>query len=95
MLLLRHYCVYLHFIQSVTVKLTAMSAAKRPKSDARTFEKLYTADVFWFVCRNDKQYQYVHLYSTICCENVACRTSSISGTARVKKVGEQNDVTTL
>ena len=38
-LLLRRYCVYLRFNQSVTPKLIAMSAAKRSKSDARPFEE--------------------------------------------------------
>ena len=53
-LFLHHYCAYLSFIQLLTLKLTAMSAVKRSKSDAGQFEESWTADVIWFICRNDK-----------------------------------------
>ena len=47
-----------------------MSAAKRSRSNARQFQESLTAEVFWFVGRNDR------VVCTLCSENVACRTSS-------------------
>ena len=54
----------------LTLMLTAMSAAKRSKSDVRQFQESWTTD-FGFVCRNDRA------VCTLCCENVVCRTSGI------------------
>ena len=58
------------FIPFLTVKLNAISAAKRSKSDVRQFRESWTTD-FGFVCRNDRA------VCALCCENVVCRTSSI------------------
>ena len=52
----------------LTLKLTAMSAAKRSKSDARQFQESWTADVFCLPVVVTEQYR------TLCCENVAWRT---------------------
>ena len=60
------YAIYLRSMQLVTQKLTAMPAVKRSRSDARQFQESWTADVFWFVCRNDGAVR------TLCSENVAC-----------------------
>ena len=51
--------MHLRFLQLVTRKLTAMSAAKRSRPDARQFES-WTADVFGFVCCNDGAVCTVH-----------------------------------
>ena len=48
-----------------------MSEAKRSRSDARQFQESWTAEVFWFVGRNDR------VVCTLCSENVACSTSSL------------------
>ena len=54
LLLLCHYCMYLlHFLQLVTLNPTAMSAAKKSKSDERQFQEPWTVD-FGFVCRNHR-----------------------------------------
>ena len=65
------YSIYLRFMVLVTQKLTAISAAKRSKSDERQFQESWIADVFWFVCRNDGAV--CTLYSALRSENVACR----------------------
>ena len=47
------HCIHWRFIQFVALMLTAMSTARKSKSDARQFQESWTGDV-GFVCRNDR-----------------------------------------